>query len=66
MSALGDAATEAGHELLRQAVRLLGDELSSILSRGSDFNYSDTAARVRGMLAEESESARAARKLKGE
>lgn len=59
------AVEEVGHELLRQAVRLLGDELSSILSRGSDYNDSTTAERVRGMLAEESASAAALRKIKG-
>ncbi len=51
-------------ELLRQAVRLGGDAVHSMLDRGSAFNDAPIASKVRGMLAEESESRRALREIR--
>jgi hypothetical protein len=59
----GDVAESVAIELLRQAVRLGGDAVHSMLDRGAAFNDSDLASRVRGMLLEESESRRAALRL---
>ncbi len=50
-------------ELLRQAVRLGGDAVHSILDRGTVYNDSHLASQIRGMLLEESESRKALREI---
>lgn len=54
-------AEEVALELLKAAVAHGGDAIRSILDRGTIANDSPIAGRVRDMLAEESESRRAAR-----
>jgi len=56
------AATALDH-VLRAALELGGDALASILDRGTVGNDGACAERVRGILAERSESRRAAEQL---
>jgi hypothetical protein len=63
MSAFESIAESVALELLRQAVRLGGDAVHSILDRGTWSNDAPLASRIRGMLHEESDSRKAARSL---
>lgn len=57
------AAGTALDHVLRAALELGGDALASILDRGAQNNDGAVAERVRGILAERSESRKAADQL---
>lgn len=61
-----ELAESVAVELLRQAVRLGGDAVHSILDRGAAFQDTELASKIRWMLREQSDSREAARKIKGE